>query len=189
MDRKERRRSGEPRLSLQPLDGAPARAGSGLRRVSLRNGAFHGRLPSRQDRSRTASHRGLEARRRAAVPDVPRRARGAARRRQERERSGAMARRERKVTTARLPPDRTPALRFAGRMAGRLVASHHRTADRAAAQTPFLRGETLMSNWIDTSGRYPWAEPLARDLHKRLVNTFYEPPEVRTLVQKADAPD
>ena len=46
-----------------------------------------------------------------------------------------------------------------------------------------------MSNWIDTSGRYPWAEPLARDLHKRLVNTFYEPPEVRTLVQKADAPD
>jgi V8-like Glu-specific endopeptidase len=46
-----------------------------------------------------------------------------------------------------------------------------------------------VSNWIDTSGRYPWAEPLARDLHKRLVNTFYEPPEVRTLVQKADAPD
>lgn len=46
-----------------------------------------------------------------------------------------------------------------------------------------------MSNWLDTHGRYPWAEPLARDLHKRLVNTFYEPPEVRTLVQKADAPD
>lgn len=46
-----------------------------------------------------------------------------------------------------------------------------------------------MSNWIDTSGKYPWAEPLARDLHKRLVNTFYDPPEVRNLVQRADSPD
>jgi V8-like Glu-specific endopeptidase len=46
-----------------------------------------------------------------------------------------------------------------------------------------------MSSWIDSGGAYPWAEPLARDLHKRLVNTFYEPPEVRTLVQKANAPD
>lgn len=46
-----------------------------------------------------------------------------------------------------------------------------------------------MSNWIDTKGKYPWAEPLARDLHKRLVNTFYEPSEVRNLVQRADAPD
>jgi V8-like Glu-specific endopeptidase len=46
-----------------------------------------------------------------------------------------------------------------------------------------------MSNWIDTNGTYPWAEPLARDLHKRLVSTFYEPPEVRNLVQRAEAPD
>jgi hypothetical protein len=46
-----------------------------------------------------------------------------------------------------------------------------------------------MSNWIDTNGNYPWAEPLARDLHKRLVNTFYDPSEVRNLVQRADAPD
>jgi hypothetical protein len=45
-----------------------------------------------------------------------------------------------------------------------------------------------MSNWID-GGPYPWEEPLARDLHKRLVNTFYEPPEVRNLVQRADAPE
>lgn len=46
-----------------------------------------------------------------------------------------------------------------------------------------------MSNLINTQGKYPWAEPLARDLHKRLVNTFYEPQEVRNLVQRADAPD
>lgn len=46
-----------------------------------------------------------------------------------------------------------------------------------------------MSDWIDAGGTYPWAEPLARDLHKRLVSTFYEPPEVRNLVQRADAPD
>ena len=45
-----------------------------------------------------------------------------------------------------------------------------------------------MSSWID-SGVYPWAEPLARDLHKRLVNTFYDPPEVRNLVQRANAPN
>lgn len=46
-----------------------------------------------------------------------------------------------------------------------------------------------MANWIDTNGQYPWAEPLARDLHKRLVTTFYEPPEVRNLVRRAEAPD
>lgn len=45
-----------------------------------------------------------------------------------------------------------------------------------------------MTNWIDNSP-YPWSEPLARDLHKRLVNTFYEPQEVRNLVQRSDAPD
>lgn len=46
-----------------------------------------------------------------------------------------------------------------------------------------------MSSWIDTAGSYPWPEPLARDLHKRLVNTFYEPTEVRNLVQRANAPE
>ncbi|MGR9079516.1 trypsin-like peptidase domain-containing protein (plasmid) [Rhizobium leguminosarum] len=46
-----------------------------------------------------------------------------------------------------------------------------------------------MTHWIDTSGTYPWSEPLARDLHKRLVNTFYEPAEIRKLVQSAEAPD
>lgn len=46
-----------------------------------------------------------------------------------------------------------------------------------------------MSNWIDTQGQYPWSEPLARDLHARLVTTIFDPPEVRNLVQRANAPD
>lgn len=47
-----------------------------------------------------------------------------------------------------------------------------------------------MSSWIDTANsQYPWAEPLARDLHKRLVESIFDPPDVRNLVQRAHAPD
>ena len=46
-----------------------------------------------------------------------------------------------------------------------------------------------MSNWIDRPGPYPWSNPLARDLQRRLVDTFWDREEVRTLVRSADAPD
>ncbi|WP_437319661.1 trypsin-like peptidase domain-containing protein [Sorangium sp. So ce385] len=36
---------------------------------------------------------------------------------------------------------------------------------------------------------YPWSEPLARELHRRLVDTFYEPSEARTLIKAAKKPD
>lgn len=42
--------------------------------------------------------------------------------------------------------------------------------------------------WIDDAS-YPWSNPLARDLHKRLVDTFYEPADVRTLVRSAKKPN
>jgi len=46
-----------------------------------------------------------------------------------------------------------------------------------------------MSNWVDDGPPYPWDLPLARDLQKRLVNTFYEPDEIRHLIQSAGAPN
>ena len=46
-----------------------------------------------------------------------------------------------------------------------------------------------MSSWIDTNGVFPWHEPLARDLHKRLVETFYDTDEVRNLLQRATVPN
>lgn len=46
-----------------------------------------------------------------------------------------------------------------------------------------------MTNWIDQEPAYPFALPQARDLQKRLVNAFYEPSEIRTLIQAADGPD
>jgi hypothetical protein len=46
-----------------------------------------------------------------------------------------------------------------------------------------------MSNWIDAPPPYPWHLPLARDLQKRLVNTFYESDEIRQLIRGANAPD
>lgn len=46
-----------------------------------------------------------------------------------------------------------------------------------------------MSNWVDDGPPYPWNLPLARDLKKRLVNTFYEPDEIRQLIRDADAPN
>lgn len=46
-----------------------------------------------------------------------------------------------------------------------------------------------MSNLFSSPFGYPWSDPVARELHKRLVNTFFEPLEVRNLVRKADAPN
>jgi hypothetical protein len=45
-----------------------------------------------------------------------------------------------------------------------------------------------MTAWIEKNP-YPWHEPVARDLHRRLINAFPEPDEVRNLVRVADAPD
>ena len=45
-----------------------------------------------------------------------------------------------------------------------------------------------MTHWIDDVP-YPWAHPLARDLHRRLVDTFYEPTEIRDLVKGAGQPN
>jgi hypothetical protein len=45
-------------------------------------------------------------------------------------------------------------------------------------------------SWIDTpDAKYPWNDPLARDLHKRMASTFYDKDELRNLLQRADAPD
>jgi V8-like Glu-specific endopeptidase len=45
-----------------------------------------------------------------------------------------------------------------------------------------------MTNWLDEPP-YPWHLAAGRDLHKRLIEAYFEPVEVRTLVQKAKAPD
>lgn len=45
-----------------------------------------------------------------------------------------------------------------------------------------------MTAWIETNP-YMWHEPIARDLHQRLVDTFYDPEEVRNLVRAAKKPD
>lgn len=46
-----------------------------------------------------------------------------------------------------------------------------------------------MSHWIDDVPPYPWHLALARDLHKRLVDTFYEPSEIRDLIRVAGGPN
>jgi Effector-associated domain 1 len=45
-----------------------------------------------------------------------------------------------------------------------------------------------MMAWIEENP-YKWHDPIARDLHQRLVDTFYEPDEVRNLVRAAKYPD
>ncbi|MBX3157215.1 MAG: trypsin-like peptidase domain-containing protein [Deltaproteobacteria bacterium] len=42
--------------------------------------------------------------------------------------------------------------------------------------------------WIEKNP-YSWSNPIARDLHQRLLDTFIEPLEVRTLVKSAGKPD
>jgi len=44
-----------------------------------------------------------------------------------------------------------------------------------------------MTHWIDDAP-YPWHLAIARDLHRLLANTFYDPLEIRMLIQSAGAP-
>src|SRR5262249_6075586 len=74
-------------------------------------------------------------------------------------------------------------------VAGRVAPSHDCATDRRPFDAPVLHGKGSMTNWIDDVPPYPWHLPLARDLQKRLVNTFYEPVETRQLIQRAGAPD
>lgn len=43
--------------------------------------------------------------------------------------------------------------------------------------------------WIDDEISYPWSNPVARELHGQLVDAFFEPSEVRTLVKSARKPN
>lgn len=44
-------------------------------------------------------------------------------------------------------------------------------------------------DWIDDEISYPWHAPVARDLHRRLIEAFDEPVEIRALVRSARRPN
>lgn len=45
-----------------------------------------------------------------------------------------------------------------------------------------------MASWFDDIGFYDWSDPRARDLHKRLTQTFYDSKDAENLVQRAGSP-
>lgn len=44
-------------------------------------------------------------------------------------------------------------------------------------------------SWLDDAIAYPWTNPQARDLHRKLMDAFRQPADVRMLVQAAGRPD